>query len=259
MLQRKQLIRNLIILTVFSIIAVTSITIIEINEAEYFEKYINSCKYSDVRLSINNGLYQKINKSCTDNDVRLTVDYIVGDMKELFVFYTTENLTEAESPLEEAVDILDESGESLLKEEGLTTCPIREGSKKHLITIVNSHNSTLVLKRIKLRVDHFVTGDHKVIKGNWEVNISIKNKLMTAKPKIYSINKNIILHDLKFRIKEIRSYPTISQIIVDYSESGSKEFSFIRTYISTENKTYPKILYKDKFEIDLYNVRDKAS
>ncbi len=192
-----------------------------------------------IKYALDEGYVQKINQVEEKDGVKVTLTRIIGDNRKLIFGLTIDGIKEEENQyyFSRKIEILDVNGKPVegytmnwgrgdYSEEGLK--PLK-GEKYFEVNLVGIDKlpAKFIIKFTDINNMDKSEEDIKV-KGEFNFNIELNEKILSAEPEVYTINQTVNFNEGKLLIKEMRIYPMVTDLIISTDISEEYKFSWLK-------------------------------
>lgn len=210
-----------------------------VNEVPVIRNFANAVIINPgIKYALKEGYIQNINESAEKDGIKITITRVIGDNKKLIFGYTVEGFEEKEGKFiaVSRISIEDENGTPLetflsggigdYKDQGLK--PLK--NEKYFE--IGMSGKDKLPKRINVvfkGIDNLNDiGRKEAFSGTtFKIPIELKDKILNVEPEIYEVNKTAKLGDLKLQIDEVRIYPMVTEVVVDYIVGQDNKFTWL--------------------------------
>jgi hypothetical protein len=215
-------------------------------------------------------ILQKINQSVEDKGIKVTINNITLDKKKMIIDYTLETDEEYEKVDFPRVEVKGINGEDLVKgsiyTSELNTNDTKKNVKAGKLDFTFWNDDIIIPDEIMIKFVNFKEAEaqdanSKIIEGNWSFNIKLQESILKLEPKVVNINKEITLDNLKFKVKELKMYPSITELIIVSEETSNYkivDFKNLRI-VDNEGGVYKKVstsgaVVKDQYRLHFESI-----
>lgn len=210
-----------------------------VNEVPVIRNFANAVIINPgIKYALKEGYIQDIDKSAEKDGIKITITRVIGDNKKLIFGYTVEGFEEKEGKFiaVSRISIEDESGTPLetflsggigdYKDQGLK--PLKN-EKYFEIGMSGKDKLPKKINVVFKGIDNLNDiGRKEAFSGTtFKIPIELKGKILNVEPEIYEVNKTVKLGDLKLQIDEMRIYPMVTEVVVDYIVGKDNKFTWL--------------------------------
>ncbi|MCX7884751.1 MAG: DUF4179 domain-containing protein [Caloramator sp.] len=196
--------------------------------------------------AVKEGYINAVDKSAEDKGIKVTVDNIIYDNKRLVILYSIETEKPCYDVYVRKLKLSDE------KRKEIGGCTLSYG----MLTPNDEHNlfkgnidvhfmenkqvpSIIYLSSDLIDIKYNDGDNYTGIEGNWRIEIKIPNYICDQSNN-YSIDKEILIGDIKVKIKEANISLTTCEIGVSFKSNKYKSISLVNARIIDEKGTVYK-------------------
>jgi hypothetical protein len=208
---------------------------------DYFDKvpmfspFIKLVKFDKgIKKSIENGFSQDINQSSKDKGISVTISKLVFDRRKMLIAYSFESEDNNSNLDINQIEILGKEGKSLevVKSYGNASEDKAKGkkSKSGNIEIYFGDDKETFPKEITLKIFSFRDEKNselnkRVVNGEWSFSIELNEDLLKVQPKTIIVNKEVVTDKLKFNLKELKIYPTMTDLRIVLEDNNKNKIA----------------------------------
>lgn len=210
-----------------------------VNEVPVIRNFANAVLINPgIKYALKEGYIQDINKADEKDGIKITITRAIGDNKKLIFGYIIEGIDEKDGQFigSRGINIEDENGKTLevslyngsgdYKDQGLK--PLKN-EKYFEVDMVGKDKLPKKINVVFKGIDNLNNMDRKeAFSGaTFKMPIELKDKILNVEPEIYEVNKTVRLGDLKLQIDEMRIYPMVTEVVVDYVVGKDNKFTWL--------------------------------
>lgn len=196
--------------------------------------------------AVKEGYINAVDKSAEDKGIKVTVDNIIFDNKRLVILYSIKTEKPCYDVYMRKLKLADEKGkeiEGCTSSYGMLTPNDEHNLFKGSIDVHFMENkqisSIIYLSSDLIDIKYNDRNNYAGIEGNWRIEIKIPNYICDQSNN-YSIDKEILIGDIKVKIKEASISPTTCEIGVSFKSDKYKSFRLVNARIIDEKGTVYK-------------------
>ncbi len=208
---------------------------------EYIVKLINYDKV--LQLAVENDFLQHVGVSDEHENIIFTVEDIIVDESQMFVFYSIENKSDYDNIGLNSPKFLDEEGnklkgcyswspevnEDIVDGKQLGKIDVSYGLENTIpdkltvsVKLCVLSSSDQMIKPIKIGSKEQKV-ERKELDSTWEVKVPIDKEKFENLKETYSVNQEVLFGNQKVYFKQITLYPTRVALDVEYDENNTKK------------------------------------
>lgn len=192
-----------------------------------------------IKYALDEGYVQKINMVKEKDGVKVTLTRVIGDNRKLIFGLTVDGIKEEDSEyyFPKLIEILDEKrmplgsytiswGQGDYSEQGLK--PLK-GEKYFEVDLVGTNK---LPNKFSVRFIDIINmnkyGEDIKVKGEFNFNIQLNEKILKVEPEVYPIDKTVNFNEGNLLIKEMEIYPMVTDLIISVDISETQKFTWIK-------------------------------
>ncbi|SKA87771.1 protein of unknown function [Caloramator quimbayensis] len=196
--------------------------------------------------AVKEGYINTIDKSAEDKGIKVTVDNIIFDNKRLVILYSIETQEPYNDIYMRRIELADEKGkriEGCTLSYGMLSPNDNHNLFKGSIDVHFIENKQIppiiYLSSDMIDIKHNDGDNYTSIEGSWKVEIKIPD-YSGSQSNNYSINRELLIGDIKVKIGEVKISPTTCEINVSFNSDKYKAFRLVNARIIDERGTVYK-------------------